>query len=109
MATIALSKAEKAYIQTSFAANPPLRTDGRGLYDYRIIALETGVAPLANGSARLKIGQVSEEDANGTEVMAATRLEVEDIEKGDGVDGGRIVCSVSWYAAVLCSDAFGLQ
>jgi len=99
MATVSLSKAEKSYIQASFQATPPLRGDGRGLHDYRTIALETGIAPLANGSARLKIGQASDQALDGTEVMAAARLEVVDTESS-GAEEGRISCSVSW--CVLC-------
>ncbi|KAA1470948.1 ribosomal protein S5 domain 2-like protein [Dentipellis sp. KUC8613] len=95
MATISLSKSEKAYIQSSLKASSSLRADGRKPHDYRGIALETGVAPLANGSARLNIGKTNHEQGGGTEVLAATKLEVEDIENGDGVEGGRIVCSVS--------------
>ena len=60
--------------------------------------LETGVAPLANGSAKLNIGKMAREGGGGTEVLAAVKLEVEDVESGDGVDGGRVACSVTWYA-----------
>ncbi|EIW52788.1 ribosomal protein S5 domain 2-like protein [Trametes versicolor FP-101664 SS1] len=95
MATQLVSKAERAYIQASLQATPPLRADGRGLLDFRTVLLETGVAPLANGSARLNIGKMAHEGGGGTEVLAATKLEVEDMETGDGVDGGRVVCSVS--------------
>ena len=87
MATL-LSKAETSYIQASLTANPPLRADGRGLHDYRAIELTTGVAPLANGSARARIG--------GTDVMAAVRLEVEDVVTGGGADDGRVSCAVTW-------------
>jgi exosome complex component RRP42 len=66
-----------------------LRADGRGLFAFRNIALETGVAPLANGSARLGLG--------GTEVLAAVKLEVDDVSRSD--DAGRISVNVSWYAA----------
>ncbi|TFY76091.1 hypothetical protein EWM64_g7920 [Hericium alpestre] len=100
MSTIPLSKSEKAYIQSSLEAHFPLRSDGRALYDYRTIALETGVAPLANGSARLNIGRANNEPAGGTEILAATKLEVEDIQTGDGVEGGRVTCSVSWCAHI---------
>ena len=31
--------------------------------------------------------------------MAAVKVEVEDIENGVGVDGGKVVCTVSWYAS----------
>jgi exosome complex component RRP42 len=94
---MSLSKAEQSYIQTSLLSTPPLRGDGRSLRDFRTIALETGVSPLANGSARLDIGRNPIDGGGGTEVLAAVKLEVEDVEDGDGVDGGRVVCTVSWY------------
>ncbi|KAH7920315.1 ribosomal protein S5 domain 2-like protein [Leucogyrophana mollusca] len=90
-----LSKAEKSYIQSSLLSDPPLRADGRALTDFRTIALETGVAPLANGSARVSIGRNAPDGGGGTEVVAAVKLEVEAIGEGEGVDGGRISCSVS--------------
>ena len=92
-----ISKAEKAYIQSSLLSDPPLRADGRGLTDFRTIALESGIAPLANGSARVGIGRNAHDGGGGTEVVAAAKLEVETIGDGEGVDGGRVVCSVSWY------------
>ncbi|KAF9466718.1 ribosomal protein S5 domain 2-type protein [Collybia nuda] len=92
MASISLSKAEKSYIQTGLLSNPPLRADGRSSLDFRSVALETGVAPLANGSARISIGRTS--NGGGTEVLAAAKLEVESVGE-DGVDGGRIMCTVS--------------
>ncbi|KZS99998.1 ribosomal protein S5 domain 2-like protein [Laetiporus sulphureus 93-53] len=95
MATISISKAEKSYVQSSLRNDPPLRADGRALLDFRTVLLETGVAPLANGSAKLNIGKAPLEGGDGTEVIAATKLEVEDVESGDGIDGGRIVCSVT--------------
>ncbi|TFY58603.1 hypothetical protein EVJ58_g6319 [Rhodofomes roseus] len=95
MAVPSLSKAERAYIQASLQASPPLRADGRSLLDFRTVLLETGVAPLANGSAKLNIGKAPQEGGGGTEVIAATKLEVEDVETGDGVDGGRLVCTVT--------------
>ncbi|KAI8995228.1 ribosomal protein S5 domain 2-like protein [Trametes punicea] len=95
MASQLISKSESAYIQASLQATPPLRADGRGLLDFRTVLLETGVAPLANGSARLNIGRMPHEGGGGTELLAATKLEVEDVDSGDGVDGGRVVCSVS--------------
>ena len=93
MASASISKSEKSYIQTSLQATTPLRADGRGLYDYRPIALETGVAPLANGSARLKLGQTAN-DHGGTEILAGVKLEVEESERTEG----RVLCSVSWCA-----------
>ncbi|KAH9946586.1 ribosomal protein S5 domain 2-like protein [Amylocystis lapponica] len=99
MASTSISKAERSYIQTSLQGSPPLRADGRSLLDFRTVLLETGVAPLANGSAKLNIGKSPHEGGGGTEVLAAVKLEVEDVEHGEGVDGGRIVCSV------LCSPS----
>ncbi|OJA18648.1 hypothetical protein AZE42_10845 [Rhizopogon vesiculosus] len=90
-----ISKSEKAYIQSSLLSDPPLRADGRGLTDFRTIALESGVAPLANGSARVSIGRNAYDGGGGTEVVAAAKLEVETVGDGEGVDGGRVVCSVS--------------
>ena len=99
-AAISLSKSEKSYIQTALDAPSPIRADGRSLLDYRSIALETGVASLANGSARVNIGKAAgEESGSGTEVIAAVKLEVEGVLDGDGVDGGRIVCTVSWFVS----------
>ena len=99
-ATISLSKSEKSYIRTALTGPSPIRADGRSLLDYRSIALETGVASLANGSARVNIGKAAgEESGSGTEVIAAVKLEVENVLEGDGVDGGRIVCTVSWFVS----------
>jgi exosome complex component RRP42 len=97
-----LSKAEKAYIQSSLLSDPPLRLDGRSPEDYRLIALEAGVAPLANGSARVCIGRSGRggdtEEAGGTgggtEVVVGVKLEVDAV--GDDEDGGKVVCTVSW-------------
>ncbi|KIK47702.1 hypothetical protein CY34DRAFT_104383 [Suillus luteus UH-Slu-Lm8-n1] len=79
-----ISKAEKAYIQSSLLSDPPLRADGRGLIDFRTIALESGIAPIANGSARVSIGKNAQDGGGGTEVVAAAKLEVESV--GDGED-----------------------
>lgn len=95
-ATTAVSKSEKAYIQAALHAPSALRSDGRTPTDFRAVFLETGVAPLANGSARVNLGKLPHEGGGGTEVIAAAKLEVEDVETGDGVDGGRIVCTVLW-------------
>ncbi|EJD00493.1 ribosomal protein S5 domain 2-like protein [Fomitiporia mediterranea MF3/22] len=104
---MASSKSEQAYIQSSLLADPPFRTDGRALDDYRPIALETQVAPLANGSTRVSIGGSSLVAVGGglpgTEVLAVVKLEVEDIVNGDGVDGGRMVCNVSCSSAAYPS------
>jgi len=84
-----LSKAEKSYILTSLTSSPSLRQDGRAPHDYRIISVISGdeVAPLANGSAKVRVG--------GTEVVSAVRLEVEDLTNS-GANKGRIRCSVTW-------------
>ncbi|KAL5480335.1 hypothetical protein ACEPAI_1605 [Sanghuangporus weigelae] len=94
------SKSEQTYIQASLLADTPVRADGRALDDFRPIALETQVVPLANGSARVCIGGAASlvgvgVGSVGTEVLAAAKLEVEDIPNGNGVEGGRMVCSVS--------------
>jgi exosome complex component RRP42 len=101
MAFKALSKSEKAYIQTSLQAQSPLRGDGRSLYEFRSVTIQTRVVPIANGSAHLNLGRSSDASIGGTEVLAAAKLEVEDIAStsatpGSGVEGGRIVCTVSW-------------
>ena len=93
---MSISKAEKSFIQAGILGAPSRRGDGRGLHDFRPIALETGVAPLANGSARLNIGRNPHDGSGGTEVLAAVKLEVENVGE-DGVDGGRMVCNVSWF------------
>ncbi|KAG8755083.1 hypothetical protein FRC14_004371, partial [Serendipita sp. 396] len=109
MATL-LSKAEKSYIVSSLTSTVvALRHDGRDVHDYRTIHIVTGngngngggeVAPLANGSAKVSVG--------GTTVVAAVRLEVEDVSGfqyqyrragggggGGGGDEGRIRCNVT--------------
>jgi exosome complex component RRP42 len=98
MAFKALSKSEKSYIQSSLQAQSPLRADGRSLHEFRAVTLQTGVIPIANGSAHLNLGRSSDESTGGTEVLAAAKLEVEDIGGvgNSGVEGGRIVCAVSW-------------
>ncbi|KAJ7628383.1 ribosomal protein S5 domain 2-type protein [Roridomyces roridus] len=95
MASVSTSKAEISYIQSGLLSNPPLRADGRALHDFRTINLETGVVPLANGSAHLSIGQNAHHGGNGTEVLSAAKLEVENVEQGEGIDGGRIICTVT--------------
>lgn len=98
------SKSEKAYICSSLLADPSLRADGRSLLDYRPIALETQVAALANGSARINIGGVALNGIGGgipgTEVLATVKLEVENVSNGEGSDSGRMVCSVSWFVSL---------
>ncbi|CAA7261950.1 unnamed protein product [Cyclocybe aegerita] len=96
MTSISISKAERSYIQAGVLGNPPSRADTRSLTDFRTISLETGVAPLANGSARLSIGRKPHGGSGGTEILAATKLEVESIRPGsEGVEGGRVACTVT--------------
>ncbi|KAH8113082.1 ribosomal protein S5 domain 2-like protein [Phellopilus nigrolimitatus] len=108
------SKSEQAYIRSSLLATPPLRPDGRALDDYRPIALETQVAPLANGSARVNIGGASLNGVGGrlpgTEVIAAVKLEVEDVVKGAGrTAGGWYVVSPSAYPQLVGNAVDDLQ
>ena len=107
--TMSTSKSEQSYIVTSLVADPPLRADGRELLDYRPIALETQVADLANGSARVSIGGASLGGLGvgggiaSTEVLAAAKLEVENVGGGkDGRAEGRIVVHVTWYVLIDC-------
>lgn len=83
-----ISKAEQSYLLTSLLSPSSQRADGRSALDYRHITIETGVAPQVHGSARATVGE--------TEVVAAVRLEVEDHLSGEGKDGGRVACSVTW-------------
>ncbi|KAI9570057.1 ribosomal protein S5 domain 2-like protein [Boletus coccyginus] len=111
-----LSKAEKSYIRSSLLSDPPVRLDGRALEDYRPIALETGVVPLANGSAKVCVGRpgrggyVQEAGGvgGGTEVVVGVKLEVAGAEdEGEG-GGGKIACTVSCSPAaypLLSSNA----
>jgi exosome complex component RRP42 len=104
MTSKTLSKSEKSYIQTSLQAPDPLRGDGRSLYQFRAVTLQTGIAPIANGSAHLNLGQPSDGSTGGTEILAAAKLEVEDIGLGSGsggVEGGRIACVVSWCVGLV--------
>ncbi|KAN0088675.1 Ribosomal protein S5 domain 2-type fold [Tylopilus felleus] len=104
-----LSKAEKSYIQSSLLSDPPLRLDGRSLEDYRSIALETGVVPLANGSAKVCIGRPGRSGyvqeaggvGGGTEVVVGVKLEVAGI--GEEEEGGKIACTVSCSPAAYPS------
>jgi hypothetical protein len=66
------------------------------------ITVQTGVVPTVNGSAHLNLGRQSDESMGDTEVLAAAKLEVEDIAALDsgshsrGVGRGGILCTVSW-------------
>ncbi|XP_006848982.2 exosome complex component RRP42 [Amborella trichopoda] len=61
-----LSLGEKNYIKGGIADD--LRCDGRRRLDYRSIAIDTGVIPQANGSARVRMGS--------TDVIASVKAEL---------------------------------
>lgn len=62
-----LSEAEKAYIADGAAQG--IRSDGRGMLDLRPVTLETGMLPTASGSARVRIGGV-------TDILVGVKAEV---------------------------------
>lgn len=62
-----LSEAERAYIEAGAAQG--IRGDGRGMLDLRPVTLETGVLPTASGSARVRIGGV-------TDILVGVKAEV---------------------------------
>jgi hypothetical protein len=86
-----LSPAEMAYVSGGVLCN--LRADGRARLDYRPIAVETGVVPHANGSARLKLGTAA------TDVLVAVNLSMTVPEADDLTALGSVVCSVEHSAA----------
>ncbi|KIY43198.1 hypothetical protein FISHEDRAFT_53943 [Fistulina hepatica ATCC 64428] len=92
MAAATISKSERSYIQAGLLLDPPSRADGRDVLDYRHVSLQLGVSPLANGSAHLNIGGNEVDGAGGTDVWAASKLEVIDLTTA-GRQG--IVCTVS--------------
>lgn len=53
-----LSKAERSYIEDGAACG--VRADGRGLLDIRPVTLEASLLPTASGSARIRIGGVTD-------------------------------------------------
>ncbi|CAN8063650.1 unnamed protein product [Agarophyton chilense] len=53
-----LSEAEGKYIRTG--AKDGVRSDGRAMLDIRPVTLETAVLPTASGSARVRIGKVTD-------------------------------------------------
>nr|GAT58042.1 predicted protein [Mycena chlorophos] len=110
----AISKSEASYVQTGLLSDPPLRSDGRALHEFRSLSLETGVAALANGSAHVIIGRNPHNGGGGTEILAAVKLEVEDVGPGhEGMNKGRVVCTVSCspaaYPHLLSSALDDLQ
>lgn len=54
----AISEAERAYIEEG--ATQGIRGDGRGMLDLRPVTLETGILAAASGSARVRIGGVTD-------------------------------------------------
>ncbi|CDF35410.1 unnamed protein product [Chondrus crispus] len=62
-----LSGAEKTYIEAGAAQG--IRADGRGLLDLRPVTLETSLLPTASGSARVRIGGV-------TDILVGVKAEV---------------------------------
>ncbi len=61
------------------------RFDGRGLFDYRDIVIETGISKNAEGSARVKLGE--------TEVVAGVKLGVSE-PYSDSPDEGALISGV---------------
>ena len=83
-----------------------LRSDARAALAYRDIGLETGVAQGTIGSARVIV-----EGAGGsTEIWAAVRGEVEDLNETDGEGMGKVVVNVEWsvvaflFSSSPCDD-----
>jgi len=99
-----LSNEEKSYIR-SLQSNPPVHHDGRGLEDYVPIPPETGVVPLANGSAEVCIGHPGQGGyvheaggvGSGTDVVVGVKLEAAGAE--DEEEGGRKTCM---YRFLVC-------
>lgn len=85
-----MSKAECSYVRQALLSSTPVRADGRGLLDYRTLSVARGAIPLANGSARVSIG--------GSEVLASSKLEVTDSERGS------IACNVIWCGHSSCKN-----
>ncbi|KZT43525.1 ribosomal protein S5 domain 2-like protein [Sistotremastrum suecicum HHB10207 ss-3] len=82
------SKSEQSYTAQGLISNPPLRSDGRSLLDYRPICMSTGVYPQANGSAKVECG--------GSEVVVGVMCEIdhEGNEDHSFSANGRIKCNV---------------
>jgi exosome complex RNA-binding protein Rrp42 (RNase PH superfamily) len=60
-----ISKSEIDFISSGCAEN--IREDGRGLYDFRTISIDTNILPQCNGSCRLSIGL-------GTDVVCSVKV-----------------------------------
>jgi hypothetical protein len=77
------SKSEKSYTQTALRGSSSVRAESHSLLDYHSIVLETGVASLANGSARVNAGKTADEESGSrTEAITAVKLEVENVLEG---------------------------
>lgn len=63
---VGLSVAEKKYVEGGIAQG--LRSDGRGLHDFRNFSVELTIIPQANGSARVRLG--------ATDVIASVKAEL---------------------------------
>lgn len=79
-----LSDAEREYIEGGAAAG--VRSDGRSQLDLRPITLETMILPTASGSARVRIGHV-------TDILVGIKPEVVETI-GEAPDEGRLNFSV---------------
>jgi exosome complex component RRP42 len=77
---MSISASELGYIKESLKQD--YRQDGRTRLDWRALSVARSVARSANGSARCRLG--------GTDVLAACRLEVEEVEQGS------LECFVEW-------------
>ena len=77
------------------------------MLNYCSIALETGVASLANGSARVIVSKTADEESGSrTEAITAVKLEVENVLEGEGglralFLGSSLVSSVSFELIVV--------
>ncbi|CAM9524218.1 unnamed protein product [Choristocarpus tenellus] len=78
------SKSEREYV--TLGVELGIRGDGRGRLDYRAVAVQAGVLPQSNGSARVTIAH------NGTDVLAAVKVEVGEPEVGFPSRGRVVVC-----------------
>ncbi|VDK49421.1 unnamed protein product [Anisakis simplex] len=70
---ILVSDAEKMYIING--AEEGMRADGRGVFDYRPIIVETGVLPTTNGSARVRLASTDLLIGVKAELTTVTNLE----------------------------------
>ncbi|KAK9477075.1 ribosomal protein S5 domain 2-type protein [Lipomyces japonicus] len=64
-----LSVAEESYLSSSLALKPPVRPDGRQNNQFRSLDAASGILPLTNGSARIRLG-------DGGECIVGVKAEV---------------------------------